>query len=528
MTFDFNTFSIGADKNSGGGSITPTGTISITENGTYNVTNYASASVDVEGTEPTLTSITVTPSTTTQTITPTSGTDGYDTIFVAGVTASIDSDIQAQNIKSGVDILGVQGTVTELVGETATITTNGTYAPTVGNGFTSVSVNVESTAPVISTLTVTPTTTAQTFTAPTGTDGYSPVSVSAVTSSIDSNITAGNIKDGVTILGITGTLSGGGGGGNTVKRGTWIVPQEYLALDDLVKEYHNTYSAKMSFGLYFNRDSLTDNTYTFEKSSSYATMRFFTASGEITPSVVSSYYYSCTIPAGDNWLIGVNTSDNALSNFSVANIIPFGSLSEYASQKNAINYLCIQGAYNGVEFADGSYYLYSNLKEIHPLTNGCIFDFPSVTNRMKNFEYIPSTTEVLYGTATAVLYNSQYTLQEFGMVCNLPYGANLSTKTSYNWNFAADTSSAAGAFLWGKPRITQMYITIPPVNITMNGNSAWTYGIDLTADNWAYIAQNAPSVSGKTLTINAYNNEQLGATNKATLESKGWTVTVIQ
>ena len=47
-------------------------------------------------------------------------------------------------------------------------------------------------SPVISSLTVTPTTSQQTITAPSGTDGYSPITVNAVTSSIDSNITAGN------------------------------------------------------------------------------------------------------------------------------------------------------------------------------------------------------------------------------------------------------------------------------------------------------------------------------------------------
>ena len=62
--------------------------------------------------------------------------------------------------------------------------------------------------PVISSLNVTPTTSAQTITAPSGTDGYSPVNVSAVTSSIDANITAGNIKNGVTILGVTGNYAG--------------------------------------------------------------------------------------------------------------------------------------------------------------------------------------------------------------------------------------------------------------------------------------------------------------------------------
>lgn len=62
---------------------------------------------------------------------------------------------------------------------------------------------------VIEELNVTPTTSAQVITAPSGTDGYNPVNVSAVTSSIDNNIVAGNIKNGITILGVTGTLSGG-------------------------------------------------------------------------------------------------------------------------------------------------------------------------------------------------------------------------------------------------------------------------------------------------------------------------------
>ena len=64
--------------------------------------------------------------------------------------------------------------------------------------------------PVIDTLNVTPTTSAQQITAPSGTDGYSPVNVSAVTSSIDANIVAGNIKKDVQILGVTGSYEGTG------------------------------------------------------------------------------------------------------------------------------------------------------------------------------------------------------------------------------------------------------------------------------------------------------------------------------
>lgn len=71
---------------------------------------------------------------------------------------------------------------------------------------------------VIESLSVTPSTSAQTITAPSGTDGYSPVSVAAVTAAIDANIIAENIKKDVTILSVTGTYegSGGGGGGSDV------------------------------------------------------------------------------------------------------------------------------------------------------------------------------------------------------------------------------------------------------------------------------------------------------------------------
>lgn len=93
----------------------------------------------------------------------------------------------------------------ENIASTVDITTNGLHDVA---QYTTANVDVE---PAISPLNVTPTTSAQTITAPAGTDGYSPVNVSAVTSSIDANIQAGNIKDGVTILGVTGNYQGGGG-----------------------------------------------------------------------------------------------------------------------------------------------------------------------------------------------------------------------------------------------------------------------------------------------------------------------------
>lgn len=78
----------------------------ITEN-----TPYADYASKVAGTT-TIESLEITPSTSSQEITATSGVDGYSPITVSAVTASIDENIVAENIKSGVTILGVEGTYT--------------------------------------------------------------------------------------------------------------------------------------------------------------------------------------------------------------------------------------------------------------------------------------------------------------------------------------------------------------------------------------------------------------------------------
>lgn len=64
---------------------------------------------------------------------------------------------------------------------------------------------------VLTPLSVTPSTSSQNIRPEQGVDGFSQVSVGAVTNSIDNNIVAGNIKKDVSILGVTGTLESGGG-----------------------------------------------------------------------------------------------------------------------------------------------------------------------------------------------------------------------------------------------------------------------------------------------------------------------------
>ena len=76
-------------------------------------------------------------------------------------------------------------------------------------------------SPTKETLTVDPAREKQEFATPENIK-YDPIIVNEVTSAIDGNIQPENIKEGITILGVTGTLSDGGPGGS----GTFIVPSD--------------------------------------------------------------------------------------------------------------------------------------------------------------------------------------------------------------------------------------------------------------------------------------------------------------
>ena len=102
---------------------------------------------------------------------------------------------------SGVDtIVGVLNAISALYSGATTATTN---AEAIAN----IAAVGSAIAPTKQTKTVNPSTSKQNITADSG-KVLEKVTVNAVTAAIDANIIAGNIKSGVTILGVEGTYTG--------------------------------------------------------------------------------------------------------------------------------------------------------------------------------------------------------------------------------------------------------------------------------------------------------------------------------
>lgn len=96
----------------------------------YKPSEMAEAITNIEGgSAPALQEKSVTPTTSSQTIVADGNYDGLSSVSVGAVTSAIDSDIKASNIKKGVNILGVDGTLEEGITPSGTkeISTNGNY-----------------------------------------------------------------------------------------------------------------------------------------------------------------------------------------------------------------------------------------------------------------------------------------------------------------------------------------------------------------------------------------------------------------
>ena len=120
---------------------------------------------------------------------------------IAAVTHTIDDNIKPGNIKQGVTILGVEGNLTSTGIDTSDATAT---ADKILSGYTAYVDDEKITGTMSNrgSLSVTPRTNSLSYAG----GYYSSINIGAVTASIDSNIIASNIKQGVTILGVTGNL----------------------------------------------------------------------------------------------------------------------------------------------------------------------------------------------------------------------------------------------------------------------------------------------------------------------------------
>lgn len=110
---------------------------------------------------------------------------------------------QTADVANAVTIVDVLNAIVDLFDGDDDATTN---AEAIAN-ITAVASTIHPDTPTTQNVEVTPTTSEQNITADTG-KVLGTVTVKAVTAAIDANIVAGNIKSGVTILGVTGSYEG--------------------------------------------------------------------------------------------------------------------------------------------------------------------------------------------------------------------------------------------------------------------------------------------------------------------------------
>lgn len=149
-----------------------------------------------------------------------------------GITPTGTLDIRSEGVFDVTDYASVDVDIFDDT-TTKTITNNGTYNASDDHvlGYSQVTVDVPS--PVYQSKIVDPLTTSQTVEPDSGYNALSDVVVNGVTSAIDANIIASNIRDGVTILGVTGTYTGG----------SMIDPQDFL-------QFYNPNSGSVSISVY--------------------------------------------------------------------------------------------------------------------------------------------------------------------------------------------------------------------------------------------------------------------------------------
>ena len=461
-----------------------------------------------KGTEPTITSLTVTPSTTAQTYTAPTGIDGYSPVNVNAVTSSIDANISSSNIKSGVSILGVNGTVTELAGTTTTITSNGTYTPTGGaNGFTSVSVNVAGTTPS-GTYTITSNGTYDVTDYATAN-----VSVSGGGTTEDSNFTIiKTLVDRCSLSDMTTTYRSG-----SLSGVCGIVPifnEVYVSSSSP----SNLLGIALPNSATTSTENYTINGYSYKKIT-FTNEKWIVLykSGSVTSSPTDLKYTTNSYSGSVNlFLQYLAFNYNSATSFSSDYIL---SVTEPCS---------IQDFYIGsrITFTDSENNAKLKVTLCLPFLSA-----NGVANIIDRFSSISSATTVKPSDIYLYSYSANFEPE-------IPAG-NILLDTfpfvlTYNGESQTNYTGGITSKLYALPyqKFLNLRIILPsdtsfvlPSNILSRGRNNPKFLLSQTA--LQFMADNAPTVSGKTLTLNAPNIITAGGSSGtiiSTLTNKGWTV----
>lgn len=153
--------------------------------------------------DPVLEGVTITPTGSEIVKVPPHGVDGFGIVTVLG-----DQNLVPENIREGVIVYGVKGSMTDegLDTSDATATPDDIMegATAYVDGIKITGTHVCAADPILEALNITPTGAEMTFTPDDGVDGFSDVTVDG-----DENLVAENVKKGVAIYGVEGSLEAG-------------------------------------------------------------------------------------------------------------------------------------------------------------------------------------------------------------------------------------------------------------------------------------------------------------------------------
>lgn len=415
-------------------------------------------------------SFNVQPTTAEQTITPTEG-KVFSGGTVKAVTSAIDGNIVAGNIKEGVTILGVAGT---LKGEKPEESFN-----------------------------VQPTTAEQTIT-PTVGSVFSGGTVHAVTSSIDSNIQPENIKEGVSILGVAGTLSGGGGSD------VFVVPPELSFGYSKFTEFPSNWDFR-------EFSNVTDVSNMFAYCSNLTTVPQIDLSNVLNASGMFQKCSALTTAPSLNFSNVTNVSGLFQYDYNLESV-PFFDTSNVLNASNLFN--------GCMDLKDIPQLNLSSATNVENLFNGCStittippMDFSNALNASQLFYTCTSLKTVPPIDTSKATHMDRI----FGLCRELT--------TVEGIDFSGLTSSPSTIFGWGvtSTKITR-FIVNGKINVSMSDNNGIKALTAIDYDSVKSIlaaADRTDNTNAKTLAFNRTMTDQNGelAASVASCTSKGWTIT---